>query len=117
MDEKLLEVFNALGRSAAMQEAITKTQDNFQKNQEALQKQMSEMMMRDSLQEERLAQLEEVVNTLSPSVQDLGVAVARLKHVALGFVILLVIFAMLTGILSGETIPSIFSGVSAFLGL
>ena len=117
MDDKLLEVFNALGRSAAMQEAIVKNQDSFQKNQEVIQRQMSEMVIHDKMQEERLAQLEEVVNTLSTSVQDLGVAVARLKHVALGFVILLVIFAMLTGILSGETIPGVFSGVSAFLGL
>ena len=111
MDEKLLEVFNALGRSAAMQEAITKTQDNFQKNQEALQKQMSEMMMRDSLQEERLAQLEEVVNTLSTSVQDLGVAVARLKHVALGFVVLLAVLAALTGVLGWEALMTLFSSL------
>ena len=117
MDEKLLEVFNALGRSAAMQEAIIKNQDNFQKNQEVIQTQMSEMVIHDKMQEERLAQLEEVVNTLSTSVQDLGVAVTRLKHVALGFVILLAIFAMITGILSGETMSAIFSGAGALLGL
>ena len=117
MDEKLLEVFNALGRSAAMQETITKTQDNFQKNQEALQKQMSEMMMRDCFQEERLAQLEGVVNTLSTSVQDLGVTVRRLKNVAFGFAILLVLFAMLAGIVGTEALPKILSGLSAFFGL
>ena len=117
MDEKLLEVFNALGRSAAMQEAITKNQDHFQKNQEALQRQMSEIMVHDGFQEERLAQLEGVVNTLSSSVQDLGVTVRHLKNVAFGFAILLILFAALAGVVGTEALPKILSGLSAFLGL
>ena len=117
MDEKLLEVFNALGRSAAMQEAITKTQDSFQKNQEILQRQMSEMILHDGAQEERLAQLEEVVNTLSTSVRDLGVTVRRLKNVAFGFAILLFFFAVLAGVVGTEALPKILSGLSALIGL
>ena len=117
MDENLLEVFNALGRSAAMQEAISKNQDNFQKNQEALQKQMSDLALHDSCQEERLAQLEGVVNTLSTSVQELGVTVRHLKNVAFGFAVLLFFFAVLAGVVGTEALPKILSGLSALFGL
>jgi len=117
MDDRLLEIFNALGRSAAMQEAITKNQDHFQKNQEILQRQMSEMILHDGAQEERLAQLEEVVNTLSTSVRDLGVTVRHLKNVAFGFAILLFFFAALAGVVGTEALPKALSSLSAFFGL
>ena len=75
--------------------------------------------MRDCFQEERLAQLEGVVNTLSTSVQDLGVTVRRLKNMVMGFVVLLVLFATLAGVVvvGTEALPKILSGLSAFIGL
>ena len=99
MDEsKLWELAQVLERTVTRQDSIVKLLDRLQTKLESIEK-------HDSLQEERMAQMQEAIATLTESVQRVNDASHRLRHIALGFVVLLGALAVLTGVLGWDILP------------
>ena len=99
MDEsKLWDVAQVLERTVTRQDSIVKLLDRLQTKLESIEK-------HDSLQEERMAQMQEAIATLTESVQRVNDASHRLRHIALGFVVLLGALAVLTGVLGWDILP------------
>ena len=109
MDEsKLWEVAQILERTVTRQEHIAKLLDHLQARMETIEK-------HDDLQEERMARMQETVVSLAESVHRVEVASIRLRHVALGFLILLGALAVLTGVLGWDILPKFFKAGIATL--
>ena len=85
-------------RTVTRQEHIAKLLDRLQARVEAIQQ-------HDDRQEERIAQMQETVASLAESVQRVDTASMRLRHIALGFLALLGILAVLTGVLGWDILP------------
>ena len=99
MDEnKLWEVAQVLERTVTRQDSIVKLLDKLQAKLESIEK-------HDGLQEERMAQMQEAIATLTESVQRLDDASHRLRLVALGVMGLLGALAVLTGVLGWDILP------------
>ena len=93
MDEsKLWELAQVLERTVTRQDSIVKLLDKLQAKLETIEK-------HDSLQEERMAQMQETIAAL---VDD---ASHRLQRIALGFVVLLGALAVLTSVLGWDILP------------
>ena len=83
MDEnKVWELAQVLERTVTRQESIVKLLDRLQTKLESVER-------HDGLQEERMAQMQEAIATLTESVQRVNDASHRLRHIALGFLALL----------------------------
>ena len=99
MDEsKLWDLAQVLERTVTRQDSIVKLLDRLQAKLETIEK-------HDSLQEERMAQMQETVASLAESVHRVEVASIRLRYIALGFLILLGALAVLTGVLGWDILP------------
>lgn len=99
MDEsKLWELAQVLERAVTRQENIVKLLDRVQARLESVEK-------HDGLQEERMAQMQEAIATLTESVQRVNDASHRLRYVALGFMALLGVLTALTGVLGWDILP------------
>lgn len=99
MDEsKLWEVAQILERTVTRQEHIAKLLEQLEVRMRAVEKQ-------DDRQEERIARMQETVASLAESVQRVDSASIQLRHVALGFLVLLGILAVLTGVLGWDILP------------
>ena len=99
MDEnKVWELAQILERTVTRQEHIAKLLDCLQSRVESIEK-------HDDLQEERIAQMQETVASLAESVQRVDAASMRLRHIALGFLVLLGVLAVLTGVLGWDILP------------
>ena len=59
----------------------------------------------DDRQEERIAQMQETMASLTESVQRVNDASHRLRYIALGFLALLGALAVLTGVLGWDILP------------
>ena len=83
MDEnKVWELAQVLERTVTRQDSIVKLLDKLQAKLESIEK-------HDGLQEERMAQMQEAIATLTESVQQVNDASHRLRQIALGFLVLL----------------------------
>ena len=101
MDEnKVWELAQVLERTVTRQESIVKLLDRLQTKLESVER-------HDGLQEERMAQMQEAIATLTESVQRVNDASHRLRHIALGFLALLGVLAVLTGLLGGDVVSKI----------
>ena len=99
MDEsKLWELAQVLERTVTRQESIAKLLDRLQAKLESVEK-------HDGLQEERMAQMQEAIATLTESVQRVNDASHRLGYITLGFLALLGVLAVLTGVLGWDILP------------
>ena len=99
MDEnKIWELAQVLERTVTRQDSIVTLLDKLQAKLESIEK-------HDGLQEERMAQMQEAIATLTGSVQRLDDASHRLRLVALGFMGLLGALAVLTGVLGWDILP------------
>ena len=99
MDEnKVWELAQSVERTAANQKHILKLLDR-------LERRVEEVSKHDGLQEERMAQMQEAIATLTESVQRVNDASHRLRHIALGFLVLLGALAILTGVLGWDILP------------
>ena len=99
MDEnKVWELAQSVERTAANQKHILKLLDR-------LERRVEEVSKHDDLQEERIARMQETVASLAESVHRVEVASTRLRHIALGFVVLLGALAVLTGVLGWDILP------------
>ena len=90
------------------QESIVKLLDRLQAKLESVER-------HDGLQEERMAQMQEAIATLTESVQRLDDASRRLRLVALGFMVLLGALAVLTGLLGGDVVSKLVKAGTAGL--
>lgn len=109
MDEsKLWELAQVLERAVTRQENIVKLLDRVQARLESVEK-------HDGLQEERMAQMQEAIATLTESVQRVNDASHRLRHIALGFLVLLGALAVLTGLLGSDVVSKIIKAGAAGL--
>ena len=97
-ESKLRELAQVLERTVTRQDSIVKLLDRLQAKLETIEK-------HDSLQEERMAQMQETIATLVESVQRVDDASHRLRRIALGFVVLLGALAILTGVLGWDILP------------
>ena len=101
MDEnKVWELAQSVERTAANQKHISKLL-------EQLEGRMRVVEMQDDRQEERIAQMQETMASLSESVHRVEIASTRLRYLAFGFMGILGILAVLTGVLGGDIIPKI----------
>ena len=101
MDEnKVWELAQSVERTAANQKHISKLL-------EQLEGRMRVVEMQDDRQEERIAQMQETMVSLSESVHRVEIASTRLRYLAFGFMGILGILAVLTGVLGGDIIPKI----------
>ena len=101
MDEsKLWELAQVLERAVTRQESIIKLLDRVQARLESVEK-------HDDHQEERMARMQEAIATLTESVQRVNDASHRLRYIALGFLVLLGVLAVLTGLLGGDVVSKI----------
>lgn len=101
MDEnKVWELAQILERTVTRQEHIAKLLEQLEVRMRAVEKQ-------DDRQEERIAQMQETVASLAESVQRVDVASMRLRHIALGFLVLLGVLAVLTGVLGWDILPKV----------
>ena len=99
MDEnKVWELAQVLERTVTRQDSIVKLLDKLQAKLESIEK-------HDGLQEERMAQMQEAIATLTESVQQVNDASHRLRQIALGFLVLLGALAALTGVLGWDILP------------
>jgi hypothetical protein len=99
MDEnKVWELAQVLERTVTRQDSIVKLLDKLQAKLESIEK-------HDGLQEERMAQMQEAITTLTESVQQVNDASHRLRQIALGFLVLLGALAALTGVLGWDILP------------
>ena len=99
MDEnKIWELAQILERTVTRQEHIAKLLDRLQTRVETIEK-------HDDLQEERMARMQETVASLAESVHRVEEASTRLRHIALGFLVLLGALAILTGVLGWDILP------------
>ncbi|WP_298777871.1 hypothetical protein [uncultured Fretibacterium sp.] len=99
MDEnKVWELAQSVERTAVNQKHILKLLDRLQTRVETIEK-------HDGLQEERMAQMQEAIATLTESVQRVDDASHRLRSIALGFLVLLGLLAVLTGVLGWDILP------------
>ena len=110
MDEsKLWELAQVLERTVTRQDSIVKLLDKLQAKLETIEK-------HDSLQEERMAQMQETIATLVESVQRVDDASHRLQRIALGFVVLLGALAVLTSVLGWDVLPkAIKAGIATLM--
>lgn len=109
MDEsKLWELAQSVERTAANQKHILKLLDR-------LERRVEEVSKHDDLQEERMARMQETVASLAESVHRVEVASTRLRHIALGFVVLLGALAVLTGLLGSDVVSKIIKAGAAGL--
>ena len=109
MDEnKVWELAQVLERTVTRQESIVKLLDRLQAKLESVER-------HDGLQEERMAQMQEAIATLTESVQRLDDASRRLRLVALGFMVLLGALAVLTGLLGGDVVSKLVKAGTAGL--
>ena len=101
MDEnKVWELAQSVERTAANQKHILKLLDR-------LERRVEEVSKHDDEQEERMALMQESVATLVESVRRTEETSKRLRHIALGFLVLLGVLAVLTGILGGDVVSKI----------
>lgn len=101
MDEnKLWELAQSVERTAANQKHILKLLDR-------LERRVEEVSKHDDEQEERMALMQESVASLVESVRQTEETSKRLRHIALGFLVLLGVLAVLTGILGGDVVSKI----------
>ena len=99
MDEnKVWELAQILERTVTRQEHIAKLLERLQARVEAIEK-------HDDRQEERIAQMQETMASLVESVQRVEVASTRLRQAALGFLVLMGVLAVLTGVLGWDILP------------
>lgn len=99
MDEnKVWELAQSVERTAVNQKHILKLLDRLQTRVETIEK-------HEGLQEERMAQMQEAIATLTESVQRVDDASHRLRSIALGFLVLLGLLAVLTGVLGWDILP------------
>jgi hypothetical protein len=99
MDEnKVWELAQILERTVTRQEHIAKLLDR-------LDARVADIEKNDDLQEERMALLQETVASLTESVQRVNDASHRLRQIALGFLVLLGVLAVLTGVLGWDILP------------
>lgn len=96
MDEnKIWELAQSVERTVTRQEHIAKLVDR-------LQLRMEELGRRDDHQEERMAQIQESVSSLAEAVHRVEETSMRLRRTAFGFIGILVVLAVLTGILGWD---------------
>ena len=101
MDEnKVWELAQSVERTAANQKHISKLLEQLEGRMRVVEKQ-------DDRQEERIAQMQETMVSLSESVHRVEIASTRLRYLAFGFMGILGILAVLTGVLGGDIIPKI----------
>jgi len=101
MDEnKVWELAQSVERTAANQKHISKLLEQLEGRMRVVEKQ-------DDRQEERIAQMQETMVSLSESVHRVEIASTRLRYLAFGFMGILGILAVLTGVLGGDIIPRI----------
>lgn len=101
MDEnKVWELAQSVERTAANQKHIAKLLGQLEERVRVVEKQ-------DDRQEERIAQMQETMVSLSESVHRVEIASTRLRYLAFGFMGILGILAVLTGVLGGDIIPRI----------
>lgn len=101
MDEnKVWELAQSVERTAANQKHISKLLEQLEGRMRAVEKQ-------DDRQEERIAQMQETMASLTESVHRVEIASTRLRYLAFGFMGILGILAVLTGVLGGDIIPRI----------
>ena len=99
MDEnKVWELAQILERAVTRQEHIAKLLGQLEERVRVVEKQ-------DDRQEERIAQMQETMVSLSESVHRVEIASTRLRYLAFGFMGILGILAVLTGVLGGDIIP------------
>ncbi len=99
MDEnKVWELAQILERAVTRQEHIAKLLGQLEERMRVVEKQ-------DDRQEERIAQMQETMASLSESVQRVNDASHRLRYIALGFLALLGALAVLTGVLGWDILP------------
>ena len=101
MDEnKVWELAQSVERTAANQKHISRLLEGLEGRMRAVEKQ-------DDRQEERIAQMQETMTSLSESVHRVEIVSTRLRYLAFGFMGILGILAVLTGVLGGDIIPRI----------
>jgi len=99
MDEnKVWELAQILERAVTRQEHIAKMLDR-------LEARVADIEKNDDHQEERMARMQETVASLAESVHRVEVASIRLRYIALGFLALLGILSVLTGVLGWDILP------------
>lgn len=99
MDEnKVWELAQSVERTAANQRHILKLLEGLEERMRVVEKQ-------DDRQEERMAQMQETMASLVESVQRVDDASHRLRSIALGFLVLLGLLAVLTGVLGWDILP------------
>lgn len=99
MDEiKVWELAQSVERTATNQKHILKLLEQLEGRMRAVEKQ-------DDRQEERIAQIQETMASLVESVQRVEVASTRLRQTALGFLVLMGVLAVLTGVLGWDILP------------
>ena len=70
----------------------------------------------DDQQEERMARMQETMASLAESVYHVEAASIRLRHIALGFLVLLGALAVLTGVLGWDILPKVLkSGIATLM--
>ena len=110
MDEtKVWELAQILERTVTRQEHIAKLLDRLQTRVESIEK-------HDDRQEERIAQMQETVASLAESVQRVEETSTRLRYIALGFLALLGVLAVLTGVLGWDILSKFLkSGIATLI--
>ena len=96
---------------------LHKRMDEMHEYLKSMTNDISNILRQNDSHEEKLAQLQNITATLGESVVQVNRTCNRLKHVAVGFIALLIVMAILVGILGEEVLPKALSWLWALVGL
>ena len=115
--ERIWEMANTQAKILTEMEHMNRSLTKVHSRVDEVGERIDEMARRDELQEERLAELQEITSSLNSSVTEAQNTARRLKYIAFGFLVLLAVTAFMVGLLGEEILPKVLKSLWALVGM